>query len=59
MLGGMWTGTATSRERAAHRVSGWRPRDHFDLAVIGATHGLSDGFSNLLGPSFEIIRRGM
>ena len=33
----------------------WRVRDYFDLSVIGATHGLSDGFSGLLKPILGLI----
>ncbi len=33
----------------------WRPGDYFDLSVIGLTHGLSDGFSNMLVPVLALI----
>lgn len=33
----------------------WQQRDYFDLLVISATHGLSDGFSNLLVPVLALI----
>ncbi len=33
----------------------WRVQDYFDLLVIGATHGLSDGFSGLLKPILVLI----
>lgn len=39
----------------AERTSPWRFRDTFDLNLIGATHGLSDGFSNLLVPVLTLI----
>ena len=35
--------------------SGWHFLDYFDLGVIGATHGLSDGFSVLLKPVLALI----
>lgn len=31
------------------------PRDYVDLAVIGSTHALSDGFSNMLVPVMALI----
>ncbi|MBV7338952.1 MFS transporter [Chloroflexi bacterium TSY] len=37
-----------SANASATESSKWRPTDYFDLGVIGATHGLSDGFSGLL-----------
>ena len=33
----------------------WRVQDYFDLGVIGATHGLSDGFSGLLKPILVLV----
>ncbi len=33
----------------------WRLGDYFDLSVIGLTHGLSDGFSNMLVPVLALI----
>ena len=33
----------------------WNIQDIFDLGVIGATHGLSDGFSGLLKPILVLI----
>ena len=33
----------------------WRFSDYFDLSVIGLTHGLSDGFSNMLVPVLALI----
>ncbi|NQU31249.1 MAG: MFS transporter [Anaerolineae bacterium] len=33
----------------------WRVQDYFDLGVIGATHGLSDGFSGLLKPVLVLV----
>ena len=36
-------------------TSGWRLRDYFDLTIIAATHGLSDGFSSLLVPVLALI----
>ncbi|MDE0341505.1 MAG: MFS transporter [Nitrospinae bacterium] len=33
----------------------WRFGDYFDLSVIGLTHGLSDGFSNMLVPVLALI----
>ncbi len=33
----------------------WRLGDYFDLSVIGFTHGLSDGFSNMLVPVLALI----
>lgn len=37
------------------RKTAWRPGDYFDLGLIGATHGLSDGFSNMLVPALALI----
>ena len=36
-------------------ATAWRTRDYLDLGVIGATHGLSDGFSGLLKPVLALI----
>lgn len=33
----------------------WRLRDYLDLNLIGATHGLSDGFAKLLVPVLALI----
>jgi len=33
----------------------WRAQDYLDLGVIGATHGLSDGFSGLLKPILVLV----
>ncbi len=33
----------------------WRIGDYFDLSIIGLTHGLSDGFSNMLVPVLALI----
>lgn len=33
----------------------WRKADYLDLGVIGATHGLSDGFSGMLKPLLALI----
>ncbi|MEZ4861533.1 MAG: MFS transporter [Caldilineaceae bacterium] len=35
--------------------SGWRIQDYMDLNLIGATHGLSDGFAKLLVPVLALI----
>jgi MFS family permease len=33
----------------------WRRMDYFDLTLIGSTHALSDGFSNMLVPVLALI----
>lgn len=33
----------------------WTTEDHVDLGIIGATHGLSDGFSGMLKPVLALI----
>ncbi|MYA96684.1 MAG: MFS transporter [Nitrospinae bacterium] len=33
----------------------WKLGDYFDLSIIGMTHGLSDGFSNMLVPVLALI----
>ncbi len=33
----------------------WRRSDYFDLTLIGSTHALSDGFSNMLVPVLALI----
>jgi FSR family fosmidomycin resistance protein-like MFS transporter len=33
----------------------WGRRDYFDLTVIGAAHGFSDGFANMLVPVLALI----
>lgn len=33
----------------------WGGRDYFDLTVIGAAHGFSDGFANMLVPVLALI----
>ncbi|OGL58609.1 MAG: hypothetical protein A3J27_14620 [Candidatus Tectomicrobia bacterium RIFCSPLOWO2_12_FULL_69_37] len=40
---------------AAPRRAPWRRSDYFDLGVIGVTHGLSDGFNNMLVPVLALI----
>ncbi len=35
--------------------SAWSAGDYFDLGLIGTTHGLSDGFSNMLVPVLGLI----
>lgn len=42
-------------KRAFNKSGSWQKRDYFDLLVISATHGLSDGFSNLLVPVLALI----
>lgn len=37
------------------KTASWRLRDSFDLGVIGAVHGLSDGYSGLLKPILALI----
>ena len=37
------------------KTPAWRVRDYFDLSVIGATHGLSDGYAGLLKPILALI----
>lgn len=44
--------------REAANLSGrppWGRRDYADLLIIGSTHGLSDGFSNMLVPVLALI----
>ena len=43
-------GAAAAPGRAA-----WRGGDYFDLGLISATHGLSDGFNNMLVPVLALI----
>ena len=33
----------------------WHVQDYFDLGVIGATHGLSDGFYGFLKPILVLV----
>ena len=37
------------------RKPDWGSGDYFDLSLIGMTHGLSDGFSNMLVPVLALI----
>ena len=37
------------------RATSWRFRDYADLALMTATHGLSDGFANLMVPVLALI----
>ncbi|MEE9275230.1 MAG: MFS transporter, partial [bacterium] len=49
---------AAERGRAAEEgraAAPWGRGDYFDLGVIGATHGLSDGFAQILVPVLALI----
>ena len=44
-----------STDRPAAKSTGWHRQDTIDLSIIGATHGLSDGFSGMLKPVLALI----
>lgn len=47
--------TRAGEGSAAPLRAPWRAGDYFDLGVISITHGLSDGFNNMLVPVLALI----